>query len=365
MSVHRIIRWGLLVAVLGIASWWLLASPLQLRASFRRDYLAAAKPAQRQVFERYYDKLGLAAMLDVLEAQFPLCHSEGHDLGKVVYSRLQDLNDAITLCRDRCSSGCFHGALMEAFQAVGKPNDDHPPGQEDVHIELDDLRDKITATCADAAVTSVHPPGRCAHGLGHALMFLADYDIPQALEFCALFDDRRMEYYCNGGAFMEYDIIYGLEDLKNGKPLHYPCDTYDEFPAACYFYRAKYLTRHLGGPLPAARECLSLPRYRRLGCWRGLALSEISVLERQPSYLAILCSHGDLDDQRACVEGAVERWSDFDTPAPRQACASLTNPELRAYCGAAADRGAFTLDKPFDLYFGPDTGAASGAPARQ
>lgn len=350
--------WILLGAAL--LGWWVYTSPAREARAFLSDFNQAPTLDKRAVFSSYYDSLGPAGILDALEQEFPLCHGQAHDLGKVVYERSQDLNGSIVTCRDRCSSGCFHGVLMEAFQdvAVEEPNDEHPPGEEDVHVRLEDLRAKIEQTCSLDEVTSVHPPGRCAHGLGHALMFLAEYDIPTALEYCGLFSDRRMEYYCNGGAFMEYDLIWGRQDFTNGKALHYPCDTYTEFPAACYFYRMSYLLRIRGGVDKVAQECLTLPRYSRLGCLRGLGLSQITALNQTPGQLAKVCSAGDTDDQKACIEGAVERWSDFDTPAPRVACQSLTGDELKQWCEAAADRGGFKLDKSFDLIFDPTEPAA-------
>ena len=56
---------------------------------------------------------GSLAALRFVEYQDPLCHGEGHDLGRGVYeeavARGEGVDDALRLCGYHCTGGCFHG----------------------------------------------------------------------------------------------------------------------------------------------------------------------------------------------------------------------------------------------------------------
>ena len=57
---------------------------------------------------------------------------------------------------------------------------------------------------SDSRLGARYSPGDCAHGVGHALMWLADYDVQPALDACKLFVEPPLAYYCATGAYMEY-----------------------------------------------------------------------------------------------------------------------------------------------------------------
>jgi len=68
-----------------------------------------------------------------LKARNALCHSEAHDLGKV-FAQVGELGPAVQLCGNRCTSGCLHGVLTEAFLgSVGQENAGH-------HVTLPDMK---------------------------------------------------------------------------------------------------------------------------------------------------------------------------------------------------------------------------------
>ena len=56
---------------------------------------------------------GSLAALRFVEYQDPVCHGEGHDLGRGVYeeavARGEGVDDALRLCGYHCTGGCFHG----------------------------------------------------------------------------------------------------------------------------------------------------------------------------------------------------------------------------------------------------------------
>ena len=77
--------------------------------------LRSAGPNKRPLYEQYIDVIGANGILDGIERVWPKCHDQAHDLGKVIYERVQDIGRGLRVCADQCYSGCMHGVLMEAF----------------------------------------------------------------------------------------------------------------------------------------------------------------------------------------------------------------------------------------------------------
>ncbi len=337
MTKKFLLFFGILALTVAAAQLARTAYHNDAAAKFRSAFLSTSENNRRGVFETYIGTLGTSGILDVLENEYPLCHSQAHDLGKVLFREAGDINEAIAECRTRCTSGCFHGILMEAFQGSGE------------HVTLADVQAKVSAVCSDQRVTDIHREGNCAHGVGHALMYLAGYRIGEALDYCKVFSDKRLEYYCNGGAFMEYDITNGNSDYAT-KPRWYPCDTHTEFPAACWRYKTQRLMSKGVKADELRVKCEELNGLERLGCFHGLGFAHIVGASVYPQHLAEACRNGTLDEQKACIEGAVERLSSYDEELARKTCAFLED-GLKAFCQEAASRKAYSLDKSFDLYF--------------
>lgn len=327
-----------------VVGFIIVARENYLKTEFRIAFVDASIENERYVVEEYIDKLGPAKILDVLEKEYPICHSQSHDLGKVIFEVSGDISIAIETCRNRCTDGCYHGVLMEAFEDfVSKEN------YLDNHIVLSDLKDKVDAICNDPATATFIRQGNCAHGVGHALMYLANYNIKESLGYCGLFKSKPLEYYCSNGAFMEYDIVYGKSDL-NTKSLHYPCDTFTDFPAGCYRYKMQRLVRILGGTSAAAEECMQLDGFVRLGCFHGFGLAHIVEINENPSRILSVCKFGTSDDKKICIEGAVEKLSDHQEVQAQKACAFLED-SLKEFCQTAAQRKYHSVEKSFALYF--------------
>jgi hypothetical protein len=199
-------------------------------------------------------------------------------------------------------------------------------------------------------MATMHKPGNCAHGIGHALMALTAGDLGRSLELCGAFGRPAMAYYCATGVFMEFHT--SQRQALQGRPLHFPCETHP-FPAACYRYRGQSMLRALGGyPTRLAEECLALPRARRLGCFHGLGAAAISNIARSPGLLPAVCSHGLAEDQAMCIEGAIEKLGDYDEARAQAACATMAG-EGAAVCQAAAREKMYRLDKlTMPLYAG-------------
>lgn len=299
----------------------------------------------RDDIERYYDIIGPEAMLDVIE-QDSYCHDKGHNIGKVVYDRTEgNLSEAMRICEQRCTSGCFHGILMEKFGEL--------TGEEvgDDHVSFYQIEDEITNICDDESIASDIGVGDCVHGVGHAVMFLADYYVPRAIEACNLFEEDSLAYYCSTGVYMERDLVYGTDDLKEDLPF-YPCDEQRDHPAACYRYKIRRMYKLSTDSIPVIKnDCMTLPtREERAGCFHGLGMAYFKWIRRQPEEIGDLCASDDALVTRLCIEGVIGKLSAYSRSKAQEACESYEDNETKEVCMNARTAGNFGMSKDFSLY---------------
>jgi len=312
----------------------------ELRAKFLVEYAAVAAEARRKLLRRWLTVLGADGLLDALETRSGFCHWEGHDLGKEILRQTKDVGAALGVCGDRCTVGCTHGVLMAAF--VGDTDETVWK-----HATVADVRGRIRDLCAPGGAAGGIEPGNCAHGVGHALLVLGGGDLAIALGHCRVFTARSLAYYCASGVFMEH-----VSSSRSSGSPHFPCDTYTEYPPACYKYRGDSLLAAHGGDVRAtvATECLPLAAPLRRGCFYGLGATQLGTLNLAPARLADICDAGDADDRVMCVNGAIEILSAYQPAAAAVACGSLSEP-LGDSCRVAVREGRYGLGKPFHLYF--------------
>ncbi len=320
----------------------------ETKRQFTKAYFLASAQ-KRPIFAKYLNTLGPGAILDFLEATYPACHGQAHELGQVIFEQVKEISLAIRACQTRCTSGCLHGVLKEAFGGSS----------------LDDLAKQVNHFCQEGAMSQMHKPGNCAHGIGHALMVIAEQDLQKALASCAMFVNAAMEYYCATGVFMEFfageKTPQGEEHKLRG--LHFPCDTTPRFPAACYRYKVRHLLRTFSQDRArVVQECLQLPRARRLGCFHGLGAAFTVEIGRHPALLPAVCLHGTPEDQIMCIEGAVEKLAEYNEERAHAACATLDG-GMADICTTAAREKMYRLHKPpIELYLIHET-LPSGGPS--
>lgn len=307
------------------------AADTKLKAKFTQDFNAAKDI--RPVFEKYLGKLSVRAMLDFLELRDPLCHGEAHELGKALFASNKDLGLSLMQCGNGCTNACMHGVVGEAFG----------------NREYLDVINEMTSFCSKGEMARLHKPGNCAHGMGHALMLLTKHDLEKSLEGCAHFAMPGMDYYCATGVFMEYS-----DDLDNKRvqdkivkrpTLNYPCDTFTQYPAACYRYMLGKIAEEaaLDGT-QLVNACLNLEGKQQLGCFHGLGALYLDQVNEDPALLGRLCQQGDSDDQIMCIEGAIEKLADFDEQRAINVCNALEG-DNKSICLSAAHEKMYRLDK--------------------
>jgi hypothetical protein len=303
----------------------------------------------RELYEANFELLGADGLIAAVEEARPYCHDEGHDLGKVIFAHSDgDVGGALMACGDACNSGCMHGVLM-GFFGEAERSEKNPEG----HVSLEEVRAKIDTVCTDPTMTSLYPRGDCLHGVGHALMFLADYDVDAAMTSCDLFQTEPERYYCATGAYMEYVIVKDKVDATLGTPLFYPCEG-GKYPAACFRYKTlQVLKRHYqsGGELSEiVAMCEAMDGFDRLGCFHGVGNAHLAPIVVHQTTLGEVCDDGTEADQSMCIEGSIERMAKYHPEEADAQCALLSGWKADV-CQAGADRAMYDLEKSFEHYF--------------
>ncbi|HEY0529674.1 MAG TPA: hypothetical protein VGD02_12675 [Gemmatimonadaceae bacterium] len=335
-----------------------LSRTVAARQEFLRVYRASRQTQRPALYAKFLPLIGANGIREALEKANRYCHAEAHDLGKLIFARLHDVGQSLESCADACSSGCMHGVLMEFFtSAESTATSTHQDMASGGHVHsaqltAGDVAQRIPTFCESPAVTRMYGPGDCAHGVGHAAMFLSNYKIKDAMDLCERFTVYGLRFYCATGAYMEYRIQprFQLEYWQHGP--FFPCEN-SPYPAACFRYVLTSSIRwHYaqGGTIETlASKCSGLAGKFRIGCFHGIGFAHIPQLQRGQRTLAQVCGLGSRDDQTVCLEGAMEHLGQFNTSVPPERCESLTD-WRREVCRAAAARQKYDLGKSFALY---------------
>lgn len=146
------------------------------------------------------------------------CHTIGHLLGQEEYKKTNNIATSLSECTEYCQSGCYHGVVEQYFQ------DKYANGG----ISLTKLQNDINSMCINKDKTCGDIIGDAQHGLGHALMFLTNYNLNKSLTLCGNMDQ------CYYGVFMESSDV-GRNISNKKKDILYPCDTINtKYQFACY-----------------------------------------------------------------------------------------------------------------------------------
>ena len=331
----------------------LLNIPLEQTVLARQEFVQAYRTVDRRhagaLYEQFLPRIGANGLREGIKTVFPGCHDEAHDLGKVIFSKLRDVGASLESCADACASGCMHGVLMQFF-TNGRPMDPSSH-QHSAQLTTADVAGQIPTFCDSPALTRMYSPGDCAHGVGHAAMFLSKYEVPAAIDLCERFPSYPLRYYCATGAYMEYRLTRSPADY----PLHgglYPCSA-SPYPSACFRYvMTNTIQWHFarGGTLETLQnQCAALSGKYRLGCFHGIGNALVPRISRGRLTAAQACGAGSRDDQTVCIEGVMERLGKFQPAIAAERCEPLTD-WRRGVCQAAASRKMYDMTKSFALY---------------
>ncbi len=306
----------------------------QLDSYGRRSELPIA------VYQRFYPTLGLDALKMIL-SEDEYCHAEAHSLGRLLYKETGgDLSYALSLSEDTCASGLFHGVLMEAFGDIKQ--------RHGIRLDASEIRDFVINFCEDPkGRPSDVVKGDCIHAIGHAVAYLADYDIPSSLSLCNAYLDAGSRYYCATGLYMQTFESPSEAPARTEAPM--VCGRYD-YPAACYRYALRIPFKT--DPESILAYCNALPSgTERNGCFHGAGKILGNTINDTPSLLSTFCASANVTDSRMCVEGAVGHTASFEGQASTSARICTTQKEpWRGWCEHATEVRNFGMERDFSTY---------------
>ncbi len=218
----------------------------------------------------FLNQFSLPEILPVLrkneksESYFTTCHQLAHYMGQEEYLRLKSVSKVYAEADETCLGGIYHGTIEGYFMAKNIMFDGTP--------EMDIVIGKeVQKVCGkEDDYVKISEFGSCNHGLGHALMYVTDNDLPRALKLCDYLDTVNNREICYTGALMQNyssigDVDHPAKYARINDPM-YPCYILDKtYQGRCYSYGV--LTNFQAQPEKAIELCNSIPSDYRNDCF--------------------------------------------------------------------------------------------------
>ena len=232
------------------------------------------------------------------------CHGSGHPLGMFLYDYTGNLSQALLLADTYCGGSLYHGIMQEYFKTNLFSDGDTP-----THIVAVNVCDELFS------VSSSLPRFECAHGVGHGLVIVYDYDYLSAVKKCEEFDDGLAQRSCIEGSTMEYDNN-GIKAEGESNPeddIFFPCSKLEEKHAEpCYNYHGGYILKNVDRSAEGAfKQCEKIKNEKHVRhCYYGIGLWESHTLTEKLEMILTLCQKGNLNYQSDCFSGAANIVTD-------------------------------------------------------
>jgi hypothetical protein len=256
------------------------------------------------------------------------CHPVVHAIGRETFRLKGSIHESFAACDQTCHSGCYHGSVERFLrgESLYAGADQHPSQWE--------LRQKAAAACDPTVPLRLRY--QCLHGLGHAIMFFAAYNLDNALDVCDALPDEWSQNSCYGGVFMEN--VVGSANGKRapgGTDYHAPCNRVaGKYRRECYGMQTSRMAELGLAPERILDECTKAGELGAL-CAQSLGrdLSNDSRLGEHGA-VARKCELASGDFRRACVRGVAYALADntWDGRFALPFCAALASPADQDDC---------------------------------
>ncbi len=278
-------------------------------------------------------------------------HLVGHAVGDILYEQkgLLGMSD----CDSNLGYACTHSIVIQALLQQGPS-----------------VFDEINEICESMEVAGSYP--LCFHGFGHGVLAYADYELPDAIEFCGKVGTEKYQSYeeveCLGGAIMEMKEGFHNPDLWEERGTKYLSDENpllmcqsdympEEYKRMCYIYITPFIfdtVSGVGWPDPnkfaeAMSYCdvLDDPKHRD-GCFGGFGKEYITLVHgrdvrlieettpKQHQTINEWCAlASDMAGVRSCVRNAMYstyKAGAIDHNVTVSLCNEAVNDEVRNDC---------------------------------
>ncbi|TSC61887.1 MAG: Uncharacterized protein G01um101448_491 [Parcubacteria group bacterium Gr01-1014_48] len=259
---------------------------------------------------------------------FMRCHEVAHYLGQEAYHRTKSVREVFKEGSHVCLAGVFHGAIEGYFIEKGM-------------LDSNDAlyAKEIPRVCGKQEEYSVRQQFvECNHGMGHAVMFLAENDLLRALKLCDFLATSPEQELCYTGAFMAnaagtQSTDHPSKYLPKPEDPLYPCPLLDtKYQKQCYTYGI--LEAFQPSIEQSIKACGLIPEKYRNACFQTVGRNR-TVYSADPLVLKEQCEQiSELSFQHECIQGVaynlVIRFGALSS-LPDQFCAHL-NPETKQNC---------------------------------
>jgi len=310
-------------------------------------------------------------------------HAYAHAIGLAAYDGRRDVSVVFSECTPAFQSGCYHGVIESYFSERIASRGGH-----------------LDSTAVNSVCREQREDGelrwllfQCAHGMGHGLSMVANYQLPASLAGCDLVADEWEREACYGGVFMENivrvtnphhevgrpvaarvdgdpevhshgsdghdhaghggapvppgrDGTAEFPPLKRDEPL-YPCTVLEQrYLSACYLMQTSAILFFNGYNVPeTAAVCASAPEVFRISCFQSLG-RDVSSLTRQDDRRALrLCASAPEEYQPWCHVGYTKNRVDItaDPADGIRYCRLLPPGESKRVCYVAVGEESWAL----------------------
>ncbi len=237
---------------------------------------------------------------------FSHCHEVTHYLSRNEYEKVGNIPDVYAECTEACHGGCYHGALESHFMKKGIPL------YSDDSVILNEVRD-VCETPQEHSYQRIYD--ECVHGIGHAMMFITNGDLPYSLKLCDGLNSIKDREGCYSGVFMESSSSSTSRDhpgkFVNPDDPMYPCNILEErYLKLCYTYQSSYfsiITRYDWEK--TIDLCNQVPELYRNGCFMIVGSNQVGYTQnftvmKEDCYLI-----EELEMRKRCVQGVVSGLS--------------------------------------------------------
>lgn len=300
-------------ALVGIVSLLLLAACLMwshsdLKSRFLHDCLDSRKILDN-CYVAYYlgvaEEKGAKEALRILHERITSdrkletsCHQAIHAIGRSAFHEYGSIAKAYTEADYSCWGGYLHG-IVEASMRSKKPMD----------ISALYLRTICDEVHGDGKIT--FPYFSCVHGIGHALMYVMNNNLPDVLLRCDDLGNTWEARQCANGAFMENLLANYSDHRSNFLPdddVHFPCSIVREKDQdVCYQVQGRFILDHYNWNFSQAFAfCGELtPPPLRIACAQGLGAAVSNYAAYDPKKVGELCAEASSPLDESCLYGAL------------------------------------------------------------
>lgn len=284
-------------------------------------------------------------------------HMLSHTLGMNFANFYATPQEAFRACSFEFQSGCYHGVIETYLEELPELS---PTAIKEVCPKVFNISKDVTGI-----------QFQCYHAEGHALMWLANHDLPTTLAQCDFIEGTEHQQWCYLAAFMENAVHAEEQDIvKRGAvsadshtahasflksdDLSYPCNVAAaRYQEACWVLQPAVVLHFKPGDYEAVTAvCLTAPIDARTACFTGLGREATMFKWQETSTLTKTCEALLELYQKGCYYGAVANIIDQHAspldglplcvmatlPTAKNACYGTLSELTRGYITDARER---------------------------